>query len=443
MKVTNTYSQIWQIAYPIILGSLATTVLNLTDTAFLARVGEVELGAMAVAGVAYFVLVMTGIALGTGAQILMARRAGEGNSPEIGRLFDHTFLLLSVIAIGMFLILKFASPPLLESVLTSANVTKACNDYLGIRSYGIIFTLIAIAFRSFYIGISITRIITYSAVIMMIVNVILDYVLIFGHYGFPEMGIKGAALASVIAEFTGTAYLIIYSFFKKEFKQFNLFRFQKMGMERINAIFQISSPLVLQNGLSMGAWFLFFVFIERMGEHELAISNVIRATYMILMTPIWGFASATNSMVSNIVGQGKPHEVRSLVLKIVQLSMITTVILFLASLISPQWLLRITTNDQQLIADALGCYYIIVGAMFLFSASVILLNVVSGLGNTKAAMYIELVNIFIYMTYVYICAVILQSSIEWVWFSEILYWVLMGLFSYWYLTSKKWKHVEL
>jgi putative MATE family efflux protein len=333
--------------------------------------------------------------------------------------------------------LKFATPPLLEAILKSANVTQACNDYIGIRSYGIIFTLIAIAFRSFYIGISITRIITYSAFIMMIVNVILDYVLIFGNYGFPEMGIKGAALASVIAEFTGAAYLIIYSFFKKEFIQFNLFRFQNMGMERINAIFNISAPLVLQNGLSMGAWFLFFVFIERMGEHELAISNVIRATYMILMTPIWGFASATNSMVSNIVGQGKQHEVRSLVLKIVQLSMITTVILFLASLISPQWLLRITTNDQQLITDALGCYYIIVGAMFLFSASVILLNVVSGLGNTKAAMYIELVNIFIYMTYVYICAVILESSIEWVWFSEILYWVLMGLFSYWYLTSKK------
>jgi Na+-driven multidrug efflux pump len=102
MKINNSYSQIWQIAYPIILGSLATTVLNLTDTAFLARVGEVELGAMAIAGVAYFVLVMTGIALGTGAQILMARRAGEGNSPEIGRLFDHTLLLLSVIAIGMF-----------------------------------------------------------------------------------------------------------------------------------------------------------------------------------------------------------------------------------------------------------------------------------------------------------------------------------------------------
>src|SRR5687768_4265033 len=101
MKVNTSFRNIWDISYPIILGSLATTVLNLTDTAFIARVGEIELGAMAITTVFYFVMVMIGIALGTGAQILMARRAGEGNQPEIGRLFDHSFLILGVLAIAM------------------------------------------------------------------------------------------------------------------------------------------------------------------------------------------------------------------------------------------------------------------------------------------------------------------------------------------------------
>ncbi len=78
----------------------------------------------------------------------------------------------------------------------------------------------------------------------------------------------------------------------------------------------------------MSAWFLFFVFIERMGEHELAISNIIRATYMILMTPIWGYASATNSMVSNLIGQGREDEVKGLVKKIIKMSVVTTMVLF-------------------------------------------------------------------------------------------------------------------
>ncbi len=443
MKVSSTYRNIWDISYPIILGSLAATVLNLTDTAFIARVGEIELGAMAITTVFYFVIIMVGIALGTGAQILMARRAGEGNAEEIGRLFDHSFILLLALAVITFILTRYFTPYFFEAILHSKQVLKACNDYMAPRSYGILFSLAAVAFRSFYIGIGITRVITYSALIMMVVNIVLDYLLIFGKYGFPEMGIEGAAIASVIAEVAGLVYLIIFSVVKHEFKHFRLMKFESLSMGRMKAILHLSSPVILQNTFTMGAWFLFFVFIERMGEHELAISNIIRATYMILMTPIWGFASATNSMVSNLIGQDKIHEVKMLIKKIINLSLITTALIFAISFISPQWLLRITTSDSKLIEDAMGCYYIIIGAMFLFSISVILLSAVSGSGNTKAAMVIEFFNIIIYMIYVYLCAVVYKSSIETVWFSEIIYWVLMGVFSAVYLTTRQWKPVKI
>ncbi len=443
MKVNNSYKNIWTISYPIILGSLATTVLNITDTAFLARVGEVELGAMAIAGVFYFVMIMIGVAIGTGAQILMSRRAGENKTEEIGKLFDHTFIILFGISTAMLLFVLFFSPAFFEMLLSSPNVLKACNDFMGIRGYGLLFTLTAIAFRSFFIGISQTRIITYSAVIMMVVNIALDYVLIFGHFGFLEMGIKGAALASVIAEFVSVLYLIVYSAIKNEFKIFNLFRFVDLQKARFKAIFRLSSPVILQNTLAMGAWFLFFVFIERMGEHELAISNIIRATYMILMTPVWGYASSTNSMVSNLIGQGREGEVKELVKKIIKMSLVTTLALFAVTFISPYWLLKITTSDELLIADSIGTYYTIIAAMFLFSVSAILLSTVSGSGNTRAAMVIEFINIFIYMIYVYLCAVVMKSSIEIVWFSEIMYWGMMGFLSLIYLNNRKWKHHEI
>jgi len=160
---------------------------------------------------------------------------------------------------------------------------------------------------------------------------------------------------------------------------------------------------------------------------------------MILMTPIWGFASATNSMVSNLIGQDKIHEVKLLLRKIINLSLITTMVMFLISIISPEWLLRITTSDTTLIRDSMGSYYIVIGAMFLFSISVILLSAVSGSGNTRAAMVIEFINIAIYMIYVYLCAVVFKSSIEVVWFSEIIYWVMMGVLSAFYLSTRKWQ----
>ena len=100
MQVNSGYRDIWQMAYPVMLGSAAITVLNITDTIYLGRVGEVELGASALGGVFYFVMVMIGVAVGIGTQIQIARRAGEKIHGAIGEIFDHSlyiFLALSVV----------------------------------------------------------------------------------------------------------------------------------------------------------------------------------------------------------------------------------------------------------------------------------------------------------------------------------------------------------
>lgn len=443
MKVDIGYKNIWEISYPIILGGLANTLLNLTDTAFVSRLGETELASMALTTIYYFVLVMIAISIGVGIQILMSRRAGEGDRNEIGKIFDNGFLILSVSGLVFTMIMHFTTPILFSVILSSEDVLKASIDYISTRSFGLFFAFTTIAFRSFFISIGNTKIITISAVLMLSMNFVLDYMLIFGHFGAPKMGIQGAALASVISEAAALCFLVGFSLKKNEIREFQLFRFIAISKTRIRAIIHLSSPVVLQNLISVGAWFFFFVVIENMGERELAISNIIRATYMIMMTPVWGYAAATNSMVSNLIGQGRQNEVEKLVRRIIKLALITSSAIFILMMISPQAILGISTSDTELIRQALGCYNIIACSMFLFSISVILLSTVSGTGSTKAAMVIELINILIYLAYVYICAIILKSSIEWVWFSEAFYWTMMGLFSYLYLKSGKWKGVKL
>src|SRR3954466_9289225 len=96
-------------AYPVMIGSLAITVLNITDTIFLGRVGEVELGAAALGGVFYFVMAMIGVAVGTGTQIQIARRAGEKDHKAIGEIFDHSLYIFLVLSVILFIILKYFS----------------------------------------------------------------------------------------------------------------------------------------------------------------------------------------------------------------------------------------------------------------------------------------------------------------------------------------------
>ena len=263
MQINSSYRDIWRMAYPVIIGALAVTVLNITDTIFLGRIGETELGASALGGVFYFVMVMIGVALGTGTQIQIARRAGEKNHAAIGEIFDHSFFLMIGLSILQFIVLHFFASRIFGILVTDKAVSNACQEFLQYRSFGIFFVMMATAFRSFYVGIASPRIWGYYSFLMAAVNILLGYGLIFGNLGLPQMGIAGAGLASAIAEAIGFFYLLLYSTNKNAIREFRLFRFKSFDRNIVGKTISLSAPLIVQNLISMGAWFIFFVFIEK------------------------------------------------------------------------------------------------------------------------------------------------------------------------------------
>ncbi len=441
LQVNTSYRDIWKMAYPVIIGSIAVTILNITDTIYLGRVGEVELGASAIGGVFYFVMAMIGIAIGIGTQIQIARRAGEKNESAIGEIFDHSLIIFFVLSMILFCVLKFLAPFIFRQALDSDEIIEASIKFLKYRSFGIFSIMIATSFRSFYVGIASPRVYgTYSA-IMAMVNILLGYMLIFGNFGFPKMGIEGAGIASSIAEFVGVVYLFIYTALKKGIKKFRLFRFQEFKFELISKTLSLSAPLVVQNLISMGSWFIFFVFIEKMGQHSLAISNVVRSAYMVGMTPIWGFSVAANSMVSNIIGQNKSDEVVSFVKRVIAFALSVSMIMVILTLVFPHALLNLFTSDQQLIEDSMGSLRMVDLAMLFFAFAIVGISSVSGTGATKAALLIEVAAIVIYLLYNYIVVFQFNWKAEAVWFSEVIYWAFTGTASYLYLKTSRWKRI--
>lgn len=442
-KTTVKYNDIWKIAYPIILGSIAQNLLNVTDTAFLGRVGEVELGASAIGGIYYLVIIMMGWGFGIGTQIIVARRNGEKNNSEIGRTVDHGFYFLIPLAILMFSLMKFLSDDILRFILQSPEVTQATKEYINFRAYGVFFAFINILFRAFYVGIGRTKVITFTTSIMAVVNIVLDYGLIFGHLGLPEMGISGAALASVIAEITATLFFIIYTRFFFNTKPYRLFQFRKFDIKLYTNIIRVSLPMMAQNVLSLAAWLTFFLFVEKMGEQELAISNIIRSFYMVLMIPMWGFASATNTLVSFLIGGKRQKEVLSLVYKIMVLCLSGVSIMVFFGSLFPDYAIRIYTNDPILIDAALPLVYVINFAAFLLSTAFILFNAVSGTGKTNISFRIEVLVVAIYITYTWLMVMVFKENIIVVWVSECLYAFLLAMFSFLYLKWGKWQESRI
>ena len=390
MKPTFSYKNIWQIAYPIILGSIAQNVVNVTDTAFMGRVGEVQLGAAAIAGGFYFIFFMIGNGMAIGSQIIVARRYGERNFKEIGKNIEHTFYFLAIFGFLMFLVLRFLSSEILLNAISSKDIYINAANYLKSRSWGIIFAYINLTFAAFYIGVGRTRIISYSFLFMAIINIILDYILIFGKLGFQPMGISGAALASAIAEASTTVFFIFFTFKYANLKKYALLTFSKFDFKILKNIFSISIPIMLQLFISMTAWLIFFLFIEKSGEQNLAISNIIRSLYIVLMVPIWGFASAANTLTSNLIGQNKSNEVMKIIYKTIIMCFSLEVFLSLICLFFPTLVLAIYTSNQDLINLSISPLYVVVGALVFISAAFIIFNGVTGTGKTNVALFIEI-----------------------------------------------------
>ena len=141
MKTKYTYKQIWTITYPILISLIMEQLIGMTDTAFLGRVGEIELGASAIAGVYYLAIFMMAFGFSVGAQILIARRNGEGNYKEIGPIFYQGIYFLVVVAAILFTLSIVFSPFILKNIISSPHIYDAAESYIHWRGVRVLFLI--------------------------------------------------------------------------------------------------------------------------------------------------------------------------------------------------------------------------------------------------------------------------------------------------------------
>ena len=265
---TNTgYSnkEIWQIAYPILISLIMEQLIGITDTAFLGRVGEVELGASAIAGVYYLAIFMIGFGFTIGSQILIARRNGEKNYTAIGPIFYQGCYFLLLLAAVTFSLTRYFSDEILGALVSSDHIRQAAGDYIHWRVYGFFFAFLGAMFRAFFVGTTQTKTLTLNSIVMVLSNVVFNYTLIFGKFGFPPMGIAGAAIGSSLAELVSLLFFIGYTFTRIDYRKYRLNRIPTVRFGELKQIMRISLWTMIQNFISLSTWFLFFIYIEHLG----------------------------------------------------------------------------------------------------------------------------------------------------------------------------------
>ncbi|MFR4237463.1 MAG: MATE family efflux transporter, partial [Alistipes onderdonkii] len=381
-----TYRQIWAIASPILVSLLMENLIGITDTAFLGRVGEVELGASALGGVLYLAVFMLGFGFSIGAQILIARRNGERAYAEIGPLFRQGFAFLLALAAAMFVLSRVLAPVVLGSIVESEPVRQAAVRYTNWRVFGFFFSFTAFMFRAFYVGTTNTRTLTLNSVAMVLTNVALGAVLIFGKLGLPAMGIAGAAIASSASEFVSWPFSISIRG-RTDHRRYGLFRRGKFDIGMLRRMLDVSVWTMLQLFLSVAIWFLFFVAVEHLGERPLAVTNIVRSVSGIVFMVVSAFGSTASTLTGNLLGAGETRLVGPTAARIVRMCYLLVAPVALLFALFPEWILRVYTDDPSLIGASTASLRVMLSSYVFTVPALVLFNVVSGAGNTRSALF--------------------------------------------------------
>lgn len=436
---TISYGDIWKIAYPILVSLVAEHLILLTDTAFLGRVGEVELGASALAGVYFLALYMIGFGFSMGGQILVGRRNGEQRYSDIGQIVIQGAFFLLFLATLAFLATRLLSPILLNGLFASEQVYAATIRYLDWRSFGFFFAFISLMFRAYFVGIAQTRILTVSSVLMVIVNVILNYLLVFGKFGFPEMGIGGSALASSIAECVAMVFYIIYTFKCVNLKKYGFVRTFSIDYTMIRQILGISIWMMIQYLVGVGIWFMFFVAVEHLGERAIAISNITRSIATMIFMPIFALSSAAVSITSNLMGAGESRQVMGACWKVIKLCYLLTMPIAISVFIFPELFIHIYTDNPDLIANSILTVRVCMTSYIISVPAFILFQTISGTGNTKTALLLDLGPMVVGCLFIYWVIFRLQMDVAFCWLNEHVYWLCILIISWIYMKKADWQ----
>ena len=438
-----TNKEIWRVTYPIFLGLLAQNVINVTDTAFLGRVGEVALGAAAMGGLLYICVYTIAFGFSVGSQILIARRNGEGNYRAVGPIMWQGTAFSFGMAVCLLILMYFSAAPLIRLLITSDSIYGATYEFFTWRIWGFLFAFVNVMFRGLYIGITRTKVLTMNAVVMALVNVVLDYALVFGELGLPEMGVRGAALASVIAEASSLLFFLLYTYYKVDLKKYGLNRFGQFDLSMVLRILRISCFTMVQYFLAMAIWFVFFMALERLGQRQLAVANIVRSVYVVLLIPVQALSTTDNTLVSNLIGAGGSSGVVTLLHKISRMSFLIMVVCVGLCVVFPGSILSVYTNEEALLVESVSALYVVCGAMLIASLANVYFNGISGTGNTQAALVLEVFVQVFYALYIIVVGMVIQAPVDVCFTTEVIYYVLMLGSSLIYLKKAKWQNKKI
>ncbi len=438
LKVQVDNKQILSIALPIIMAILIPQLNMLVNSIFLGHLDNEALGNAGITGVFYLIFAVAGHGMNSSMQSVFSGYAG-GGKPEFFKIVLWQGIRICLQMALFFMLFTWILAPFILQKVANESSYPAEMSFLRIRILGLPFLYMFQMGNAFLIASLNSRLLLIGFMIEALVNVLLDYLLIFGKLGFPAMGFNGAAWASVFSEIIGmlTVYgVIVFSGLKSKFKLFSNLTYSKTVTKQI---YKVAVPLVFQFIISVTTWLLFFLLIETKGPTAKAISNTMRNVFGLAGVFIWAFAGTSNTMVSNLIGQNRHNMVIPVIKKISYWSLGLSSIIILILNLFPENFFQLFGQTNTFLQDGIPVIRVVSAGILFMSVANIWLNGLTGTGKTKINLMIEIVAISLYLIYTFYFMKFHYISLAVAWSNEFIYWSTIFIIAFLYMKSGKWE----
>ena len=432
---------IWGIALPIMGGMMSQNILNLVDIGMVGRLGDAALAATGIGSFTNYLAISFIIGLSAGVQALAARRLGEGKHSETAIPLNGGLLLALLIGIPLCIVLIVATPWAFTFLTDDPAVRELGTPYLQVRIASMVAVGMNFSFRGYWSAIHMTGVYLRTLLIMHAINIFLNWVLIFGNLGAPELGVYGAGLATTISLYIGTGLYMFFGLRHAKGKGF------LHGIPSRNSLwrqFKLSLPSSMQQ-LFFSAGLVTLVWIVgQIGTEEVAAINVLMTFHITAILPAFGVALASTTLVGNALGRDDIEDAalwgwNCAALTFVYGICLSLILIPLANPILGLFLTNPETRELAYLPMVLWASVIAFDTM-----GMVLMNALIGAGDTRRAMWISVIWQWVFfLPLAYLVGPVLGYGLLGVWIVNGFYRTGQAINTATQWAGHKWTHIKI
>lgn len=399
-QYTKEFSYNLRLAYPIILGMLGHTIVSIVDNVMVGKLGPAELAAVSLGNSFVFIAMSLGIGFSTAITPLVAEADGKKNIDEGRSAFHHGLYLCTILGVILFAIIFF-SKPIISFMGQPEHVVTLAKPYLDIVAFSLIPLIMFQAYKQFADGMSETKYSMWATIFGNITNVLLNYLLIYGIWIFPELGIVGAAIGTIASRFVMLGYMhYMMNKRKKFYPFFKGFSLQEIRREVNLKIIKLGTPSAMQMFFEVALFTGAIWLSGRLGTTSQAANQVALSLASFTFMFAMGLGVAAMIRVGNQKGLGDFHKLRLVAFSIFLLA---TILEIAFAIIFPVFheqlptifvdLKDLANYTENLEVVTIAAQLLLVAAVFQISdgLQVVVLGALRGLQDVKIPMYITFV----------------------------------------------------